>query len=397
MASDDARFAQGRADRDLGTDQTIPLRDPADAASTELPDRMGVHIFIEAVLLLAFAGLLFALYRDDSAPLANRGMRDAIVVFTVPMLLCAVSVATSLRVGVPNLSVGLIALTSGYVFSLTTSHGVPTALAAGIGAALAVGVAVVVLIAIFRAPGWLATGGIGAVILLWLTNHADLSVVTQPAVSSLSPQRAWIWLASIAALSILAGTLGAMSGWRSRLLRCRRASAGGARREGVTINMIAFVVLGSAALAGLAGIWLVWTDTAQSSQFGTGLNVPMLTAFGFAAALLGGTSALGGRGGVLGTLLASMVLAAVLVWVAVAKWPIDALWIPLGTIGVGVVMTRIVEWLGRPVSPASRLDDDMPVDNGRYDASGDNHDSFYGPGDIDPYRGAGRQDGYGYK
>ena len=127
-----------------------------------------------------------------------------------------------------------------------------------------------------------------------------------------------------------------------------RPVADPAKRRGIAASVIAIVVtLVSSVLAGLAGVLLALIgDLPRTNSGGLALN---LTTFGLGAALLGGTSAFGRRGGIFGTVLAAALLTVVLAWAdrAHPSWPSGYI---LGlAIMVGLVATRLVERFGRPV------------------------------------------------
>ncbi|MGH8877629.1 MAG: hypothetical protein ACRD0P_09845 [Stackebrandtia sp.] len=395
---DQSRFAAGQPEVQPESEPTASFGLDADQPRGRLPpDRIGVHLCLEAVLLLGFAILLFALFRSDAAPFATGQRRDAMIVVVVALLLTAMASAVALRVGTVNLAVGAIAAGAGMLFAENTARGLPMALAIALGAALAAGAVLVLLAVVLRAPGWLAGAAVTGVIALWLWQHVDLTRQTVAPLSSLAASQAWIWLVSIGALSIVGGVVGALGGWRSRLGECRKAAASGGRRDGATIATTITALLMSALLAGMAGVWLIWTAAPTQVFMPMRLDPVLLTGFGLAAALLGGTSALGRRGGILGTLAASLLLATVLALSIVDEWRLHPLWLILAAIGVGIIVTRLVDTLGRP---DRRWHDDEPptmMEPARYDATVEEYDARYRGADIDPYRGAAGHDGYRYQ
>lgn len=403
MAFDDIpRYAGGLAGGEPDIEHTISLPgDPGDDTAApgsghEPPDRLGIHIFLEIVLLLGFAAALFFFYRSENAPLTNGESRDTVIVLVIPLLLAAVAMSLSLRVGAVNLAVGAIGLACGILFADNASAGLVPAMAIALAAAVGFGAVLALAVVVLRTPAWLAGAGVSAVVALWVWRHVDMAGLSIDPISPLPAATAWIWLVSIASLSILGGIVGVMGGWRTRLEACKQAGIGTGRREGATIATIIAALIGSSLLAGLAGIWVVWSATPQAPGLSEGLDPLTLTGFGLGAALLGGTSAYGRRGGVLGTLLAGLVLATLVMMSNVDQWRIHPLWLILAAIGLGAVVTRLVEALGRS-DPQWRDDErGTTVDQGRYDATAERYDSAYRVGDIDPYRGVTRQDGYGH-
>ena len=118
-----------------------------------------------------------------------------------------------------------------------------------------------------------------------------------------------------------------------------------------------FGALGRSALVGAAALLSV--SVARGAQPSAGFEI---TAFALGAALLGGTSAYGRRGGIFGTVLAA---ALVTVGVAYAGHTRPG-WSPLVlaavAIGLGLAVTRLVERFGRPApaSPDESEDDWAP-------------------------------------
>ncbi|HZM75432.1 MAG TPA: hypothetical protein VFC19_06880, partial [Candidatus Limnocylindrales bacterium] len=82
-----------------------------------------------------------------------------------------------------------------------------------------------------------------------------------------------------------------------------------------------------------------------------------LTAVAIGAALVGGTSAFGRRGGLFGTILGTSVLALLMVYGDQSGWNISPLLLAGGAVGTGLIVTRLVETFGRPLSVDDNPDD----------------------------------------
>jgi ribose/xylose/arabinose/galactoside ABC-type transport system permease subunit len=86
----------------------------------------------------------------------------------------------------------------------------------------------------------------------------------------------------------------------------------------------------------------------------------LLTVAAFAAALLGGTSVHGRRGGVFGTVLAASALQLLLLWLTLGN---VAPWVQVTVLGgavlVGLAVSRLIEWLGTP--PSDEFDMTVPI------------------------------------
>jgi hypothetical protein len=117
-----------------------------------------------------------------------------------------------------------------------------------------------------------------------------------------------------------------------------------ARRRGMLAAGIAVAALvGSAVLAGAGGLLSAFvTEQAGPSD---GLQ---LTALALGAALLGGTSAFGRRGGIFGTIFAAALLVIGMAYATATErtWPTAAF--AAAAIGLGLGVTRLVERFGRP-------------------------------------------------
>jgi hypothetical protein len=138
---------------------------------------------------------------------------------------------------------------------------------------------------------------------------------------------------------VFLGLVGAFAGIRSRLAPIRDTPAGERHGRG---GFVFLGVLLSCSLAGAAGVVAAWTSVPDAGA--AGLPDPiLLTVLALGAALLGGTSLLGRRGGVCGTVFASLLVLA-LMWLAESRgWSFDPSWIALCAIVAGFLVTRLVE------------------------------------------------------
>jgi hypothetical protein len=124
------------------------------------------------------------------------------------------------------------------------------------------------------------------------------------------------------------------------------------------------------------------------------------------AALVGGTSLMGRRGGIFGTVLASTLLLG-LMWLAEGRgWGFNPSWIALGAIVAGFLITRLVEVMNTADDNEAastrragtiadlREDDPPPAERGRTDAAsvnefGEYDEDFAGLGSGDPWTNTG--------
>lgn len=314
-------------------------------------DKMLVHVLWELALLAAVVIAAVALVGAHPGALSER----ALYLDGALALLVAVSAAVGLRAGVPNLALGGVAVVAGVMVATQThgSWGGPAGQAVAVCAGL--GLVQGIVIVGLHVPAWAA----GLAALVGLGTWASAQHV--PAVSTgYDPASdAYLWLGGVAALSVVVGLVGLHPGLRRGFARFRPV-ADPAKRRGTAANIIAVVVtVVSSALAGLAGVLLALLgELPRSDAGGLALHV---TALGLGAALLGGTSAFGRRGGIFGTVLAASLLTVVLAWAGRAhpSWPGGYI---MGlAIVVGLVATRLVERFGRPVLRPSGDEDDAWV------------------------------------
>ncbi|HZE40933.1 MAG TPA: hypothetical protein VE172_19210 [Stackebrandtia sp.] len=357
------------------------LDDVYSAVPDEPADRLGIHVLLEALLLAALAGGLLGLFQVPGNPLASASGRGQVMALAVPALLATMALALSLRACAPNLAVGVIGLGAAKLFADNASRGLPLALTIAAGAALGAGLVIAAAVVLLRAPGWLASAAVAAGVFVWLSGRPGSETPPVPHIS-----HSWVWLVGCAALSVLGGMWGATNGTRRRLGECRLANATIARRSGGAVATQIAALAASSLVAAAAGLWMSWvpSDTRAAEV----VDGPWsLTAFAVAAALLGGTSALGRRGGFLGSVLASFALLTALL-ITAQRHPFNPLWTIGGALGLGLVITRIVERFGAP-KPTWWEDrtDTSEMDRVESQAFPTTQVNSYDPGDIDPYRG----------
>jgi ribose/xylose/arabinose/galactoside ABC-type transport system permease subunit len=332
----------GRSDeRDSTTLMNLGPAKAAPAGDDDAPsDRMAVHVVWEIGLLLLACGVLFALTRTSAGPFAE-GSWSGFFAALAPVIMLASAMAVSLRVGAVNLAVGPIALLAAWMFTDASGSGAAVALGMGLGAAAFVGIVLATLTAWLRVPGWAAGGAVGGAIGLWAGTAGDPSAFTLSALPGTGVLAA---LAAAAGLSLFLGFVGAFAGIRSRLTPIRETPPGERHGRG---GLVFVGVLLSSALAGAAGVVAAWTAVPEAGA--AGLPDPiLLTVVALGAALLGGTSLIGRRGGVCGTVFASALILG-LMWLAEARgWSFDASWIALTAIVAGFLVTRLVEVMNTP-------------------------------------------------
>ncbi|GAA2301177.1 hypothetical protein GCM10009853_066980 [Glycomyces scopariae] len=350
-------------------DTTSQMKTVPAGGDDTAPDRMAVHVVWEIGLLLLGGGVLFALTRSTGGPFAEGGF-TAFTAALAPVVMLACAMAVSLRVGAVNLAVGPIALLAAWMFVDASGSGSAMALAVGLGAAAFTGIVLATLTAWLRAPGWAASGAVGGAIGLWAGTSGDpgaFSLAELPGTGALAA------LAGAAGISLFLGLIGAFAGIRARLAPIRDTPAGERHGRG---GLVFLGVLLSSSLAGAAGVVTAWTSVPDAGA--AGLPDPiLLTVLALGAALLGGTSLMGRRGGVCGTVFAALLVLG-LMWLAEARgWSFDPSWIALGAIVAGFLVTRLVEAMNQvdeveaaSTSRAGSVDDlrdEDPRDTGSYE------------------------------
>ncbi|GAA2144538.1 hypothetical protein [Glycomyces algeriensis] len=356
----------------------------APSGDDETPsDRMAVHLVWEIGLLLLAGGVLFALTQSGSGPFAD-GSWTGFFAALAPVTMLATAMAVSLRVGAVNLAAGPIALIAAWMFVDASGSGAAMALGVGLGVAAFIGIVLATLTAWLRAPGWAASGAVGGAIGLWAGSSGDPSAFMLAELPSTGVLAA---LGAAVGVSLFLGLVGAFGGVRARLAPIRETPAGERHGRG---GLVFFGVLLSSTLAGAAGVVAAWTSVPEGGA--AALPDPiLLTVVALGAALVGGTSLMGRRGGVCGTAFAAALVLG-LMWLAEGRgWSFDPSWIALGAIVAGFLVTRLVEVMNaadeveaastrRAGSIDDLREDDPPAERERTDAFDQYDEDFAGLG-----------------
>ena len=321
-------------------------------------DRMAVHVLWEIVLAVATIGLALWFYQSHRAEMGGAGIRTLLVSGAVLGFL-TLGVGLSLRAGVVNLAVGPTAAASALFLATHVERGVGPTIEIILLLAAGAGVALGLLTVIMHVPAWAASLAVGFAAIVWIRRHSIPTGVT----SSYHPDRhAFYWYGGFAALALLGGFLGLVKPIRRGLGRFRPI-ANPAQRRGVGAAFVALLALiGSSLLAGVAGILAALSSDLTSIVSPTDGFVTTGLALG--AALVGGTSAFGRRGGVFGSLLAATLLVLAISYAEVAHLRVSPYALAAGAIAAGLVVTRLVEAFGRPHDNRSEpVEEDDPWGN----------------------------------
>lgn len=303
-------------------------------------DRMAVHFAWEAILLVAAGVLGFMLFTQHKSAVSGQSLRE-FVVFTAALGLMAFGAAASLRAAAPNLAIGPVAVASALYFAQHGEAGVTSAGVTIVGLAALVGVVIAVLVVGFHVPGWAASlaGTLG--VIVWIQKQSTPVTVA----GEFDPtDRAWYYLGGFVAASLVGALLCAIRPLRRSVGRFRSVGDPAQRRGFFAALVTGGAVVSSTVLAAVAGILLAGLSASVRPDLGldwTGLAI--------GAALVGGVSAFGRRGGVFGTVLGTVVVAMVIRLGEAAEWRLSPYAVAGVTIAAGLVVTRLVETFGRPL------------------------------------------------
>jgi hypothetical protein len=165
----------------------------------------------------------------------------------------------------------------------------------------------------------------------------------------------WLVVGAVMALSVLGGAIGLLPPVRRRLQACREAAAAPAGRDLSQALTTGAALLVSNLLAAGAGVLLVIPSgrVAGGALLPAGTLAALGIGLALAIVLLGGTSMWGRRGGVFGTLIAALAVFAAFAAFADLGWTAQGSWIVVGALGLGFLVSWLVELLGtRAVRPA---------------------------------------------
>ena len=350
---DDRRRSDQPDDASGEPTNDLTRRSAADEAGR---DRLGIHLGWEVVLLLGAAALAVLLWRVDPDAF-QRPALDVLLITGAAIGLLTMGGGLSLRAGVPNLALGPIALAAALQYAEQGDRGLWKAVVPALVIAAAGAAVVALLILVLHVPGWAATfaAALGVVVFNQLRT-APVAVQGEFDPTS----QAFFVFGGFALLSVLGGALGTVAPLR-RWMGLMRPSGDPARRRGpaVVIPVLVALVL-SSVFAVVAGVLTASVATAPIEP-GTGLE---WSGIALGLAMLAGTSAYGRRGGIFGTLLAVIGLTLFLDYAGRKDLHISLFAIAACLFGAGLIVTRLVETFGRPLSPSSDDWDAAPAGTG---------------------------------
>jgi ribose/xylose/arabinose/galactoside ABC-type transport system permease subunit len=259
--------------------------------------------------------------------------------------LLAAGLALSLRTATPNLAVGAIAVLGGAVYAKLAENDVAGVLAGilAVLVALLVGLVLGVIVGLTSAPAWAVTLGGMAVAQAVVFGLLDGQTVAVVGGNPGGTGRAVLWTLVFVAVSVGGGVLWLLPGVRAAL-GANRVQDDPVRFRSAKLTGALAGLGGSSLLAGLSGVVLVTYLRAASPVSGDNLLIAV------GAALLGGVSAFGGRGGIAGTVLATALLVFAnhgLIQSDAPRWVTFYLPAALAIL-IGVVVSRLTEALSGP-------------------------------------------------
>ncbi|MEU7585933.1 ABC transporter permease [Micromonospora sp. NPDC049230] len=317
-------------------------------------DRVAVQLVWEFVLLAGLAALGWLLWREDQAALRADNLRT-LLVDAVGLGLLALAAGLSLRTAAPNLAVGPVAVATALHYAEQGDRGLPASVGPAVAVAALGGLALALVVVVLHVPAWAASlaGAAGVVVFI---ERRSAPVLVQ---GDYDPGRSAGYLfAGFAAVAVLGGLFGAIRAIRRLVGRYRPVADPARRRGAVAVVVAAAALVGSTVLAALAGV-LIAADHPEPVAPTSGLDWTVLA---IGVALLAGTSAYGRRGGVFGTVLAVSLVTVFQAYAPERGWTVSTWAVGGVVLGVGLLVTRLVETFGRP-RPGS-TDKSEPVADG---------------------------------
>jgi len=286
--------------------QSVALHPERDQTSWVFRNRTSLILLAVLIVLFIVAGLL-------SADGFNANLIGSALLIAAPLGLLAGGQTITMLTGGIDLSIAMIATGTAYIVGSQTEKVGPTgALLIGLAFVVVVGGVNGIGIGIFKVNPLIMTLGMGAILLgiltvgsqSFLSGATNLPEIVRTVASgnfiSGIPKNLWIWVLLGGLLLILIKRTG-----YGRSVYALGDNAGAARMSGVRAwQVIPLAYVASAFLGGVAGLLLASRSGGVAGlQLADQLLLPSV-----AAAVIGGTSILGGIGGYTGTILAVLCL-----------------------------------------------------------------------------------------
>jgi hypothetical protein len=241
-----------------------------------------------------------------------------------------------------------------------------TAMLPAVLAAVVLGLLVALLVAGFHVPSWAATlaAGLAAIVFIQQrTAPVDVQGEYDPT------KHALYLFGGLAAITVLAGLFGTLKTVRRAVGRFRPVADPALRRGSAAGVLVTISTVISMVFAVLAGMLLA-----------AGANGPVApttgiewTGLAMGAALIGGASAFGRRGGIAGGLLATAALTLFITYADERNLDIAPAALAAVVVALGLLVTRLVETYGRPRSaveqPTEWVEEPAPATTTSWDAA----------------------------
>ncbi len=299
-------------------------------------------------LILLLVGLVVALQVVQPG-IINQGWLSSTIRFAVPLAILAAAQTLTMLTGGIDLSVAIVASATAYVLATVAPQqgpvvGVVAALAVAASAGLVNGIGV----GVFRVHPLIMTLGMSLVVLGLLTVYQRIVVASG---NNVPDEVAWLGggtslgffpnslllFVPLAALVLL----GLRRSGFGRLLYAVGDNEVAARLSGVRIWQVLVVLyVISGMLAGVAGIVYAGLTNTASAGLVDRFLLPSV-----AAAVIGGTSIFGGRGGYSGSIVGALILTVLTTLLTVLQMPEPVRQILFGAIilAVAAAYTRLTE------------------------------------------------------
>jgi len=279
----------------------------------------------QIIPLLVLLGLLVVIYAIAKPGIVDANWAGVILRSAVPLAILAGCQTLAMLTGGIDLSVGAVASMSGFmVATLMGSQGLAVGIAVGLGAAILAGLLNGIGIGIFRVNPLIMTLGTSLVVLglanTWQIKMVVAGAMPPPEFRFIGTER----VAEIFPLSLIVFVPIALL----ILVSLRRTGYGrmlfaigdnpvAARLSGARawqVLVVLYVI--SALMAAIAGFLLTGLNNAAAVTLGDPFVLPSV-----AAAVIGGTSIFGGRGGYGGTIVGALILTVIAALLTALAFP----------------------------------------------------------------------------
>jgi ribose transport system permease protein len=299
-------------------------------------------------LLLLLVVLLIVLVAIRPS-IANERWVSSTIRFAIPLAILAASQTLTMITGGIDLSVGMVASMSAYVMATQApAEGVIASSLLALVVAIVIGLVNGVGVGIFRVHPLIMTLGMSLVVLGLLTVYQRIVIGSGTRVPDeilwLGARTSFGWIPNslLVFIPLAAAILfGLRRSGFGRLLYAIGDNEIAARLAGVRVWQVLVVLyVISGLLAGIAG--LIYAGLTQTA---TGTLVEVYVLPSVAAAVIGGTSIYGGRGGYAGSIVGALILTVLTTLLTVLQMPEAARQILFGAIvlSVAAAYNRIIE------------------------------------------------------